>query len=75
MDGTVPLNIGLYAVVLFFMGACIAAAAPACNNPIFAEIVPPELRNMVRQWLHTCSCFPWILMSLCPQSIGVSLHA
>ena len=50
MDGTVPLNIGLYAIVLFLMGACIAAAAPACNNPIFAEIVPPELRNMVRAW-------------------------
>ena len=37
----------LYAGVLFLMGLCIAAAAPACNNPIFAEIVPPELRNMV----------------------------
>jgi hypothetical protein len=48
MDGTDPVVIALYAVVLFAMGACIAAAAPACNNPIFAEIVPPELRNMVR---------------------------
>ena len=48
MDGTDPAVIALYAVVLFAMGACIAAAAPACNNPIFAEIVPPELRNMVR---------------------------
>ena len=51
MDGTVPLNIGLYGAVLFLMGACIAAAAPACNNPVFAEIVPPELRNMVCFWL------------------------
>jgi hypothetical protein len=55
MDGTVPLNIGIYGAVLFAMGACIAAAAPACNNPVFAEIVPPELRNMVRSRLlvHT----------------------
>ena len=51
MDGTVPLNIGIYGAVLFLMGACIAAAAPACNNPVFAEIVPPELRNMVRSRL------------------------
>lgn len=48
MDGTDPLVVALYAVLLFFMGLCIAAAAPACNNPVFAEIVPPELRNMVR---------------------------
>lgn len=47
MDGTDPLVVALYAVLLFFMGLCIAAAAPACNNPVFAEIVPPELRNMV----------------------------
>ncbi len=22
-------------------------AAPACNNPLFAEIVPPDMRNLV----------------------------
>ncbi|CAL8464814.1 g4349 [Coccomyxa elongata] len=47
MDGTSPLNVAIYAVLLFLMGLCIAAAAPACNNPVFAEIVPPELRNMI----------------------------
>lgn len=47
LDGTSVWVTALYAVVLFLMGLCIAAAAPACNNPIFAEIVPPELRNMV----------------------------
>ncbi|CAK0787030.1 hypothetical protein CVIRNUC_010246 [Coccomyxa viridis] len=47
LDGTSVGATALYAVVLFFMGLCIAAAAPACNNPIFAEIVPPELRNMI----------------------------
>ena len=25
----------------------ILQAGPCCNNPIFAEIVPPSMRNMV----------------------------
>jgi hypothetical protein len=29
------------------MGVFIAWPAPACNNPVFAEIVPPPMRNMV----------------------------
>ena len=37
----------LYAVVLGCMGLLISWAAPACNNPIFAEIVPPHLRSMI----------------------------
>ena len=37
----------LTGAVLLAMGATISWAAPACNNPIFAEIVPPELRNLV----------------------------
>lgn len=58
LDGTSIGVTALYAIVLFLMGLCIAAAAPACNNPIFAEIVPPELRNMVRQPIYTS--FPWL---------------
>ena len=37
----------LYALVLGCMGLLISWAAPACNNPIFAEIVPPHLRSMI----------------------------
>ena len=37
----------LYGALLLVMGATISWAAPACNNPIFAEIVPPHLRNLV----------------------------
>ena len=38
----------LYALVLVCMGLAITWAAPACNNPVFAEIVPSRLRNLVR---------------------------
>jgi hypothetical protein len=42
-----PATIVLYGSVLVWMGLTISWAAPACNNPVFAEIVPPELRNMI----------------------------
>lgn len=37
----------LYAVIMFCFGLAHVWAAPACNNPVFAEIVPPKLRNLV----------------------------
>lgn len=37
----------VYGGLLTLMGVLISWAAPACNNPIFAEIVPPHLRNMI----------------------------
>ena len=37
----------VYGGLLAVMGVLISWAAPACNNPIFAEIVPPHLRNMI----------------------------
>ncbi|KAK9786693.1 hypothetical protein WJX73_003542 [Symbiochloris irregularis] len=40
-------TVAAYALVLFLMGLSISWAAPACNNPIFAEIVPPHMRNMI----------------------------
>ena len=33
--------------MLVTMGLLKTWAAPACNNPVFAEIVPPHLRNMI----------------------------
>lgn len=47
-----PLNgegttVALYAAVLGSMGLLISWAAPACNQPIFAQIVPPHLRTMI----------------------------
>lgn len=40
-------TVALYAGVLACMGLLISWAAPACNNPIFAEIVPEHLRSMI----------------------------
>jgi hypothetical protein len=39
--------VALYGVVLLLFGLLTCWAAPACNNPIFAEIVPPSLRNII----------------------------
>jgi len=36
-----------YAAVLAATGLSITWAATACNNPIFSEIVPPHMRNLV----------------------------
>lgn len=37
----------IYGSVLVIMGVLKVWAAPACNNPVFAEIVPPHLRNLI----------------------------
>ncbi|KAG2486460.1 hypothetical protein HYH03_014907 [Edaphochlamys debaryana] len=36
-----------YGLLLTLKGVLTSWAAPACNNPVFAEIVPPDLRNLV----------------------------
>ena len=40
-------TVATYGLLLGLMGLLISWAAPACNNPIFAEIVPPHLRTMI----------------------------
>jgi MFS family permease len=39
--------VAAYAGLLAATGVLISWAATACNNPIFAEIVPPHLRTLV----------------------------
>jgi MFS family permease len=36
-----------YVIVLSITGLLITWAATACNNPIFSEIVPPHMRNLI----------------------------
>ena len=36
-----------YACCMIFFGLLKSWAAPACNNPIFAEVVPAHLRTLV----------------------------
>lgn len=42
-----PGTVALYGCTLITMGVLKVWAAPACNNPVFAEIVPPHLRNLI----------------------------
>lgn len=37
----------MYAIVMVVCGLLKSWAAPACNNPVFAEIVPVHLRTLV----------------------------
>lgn len=40
-------SVAMYACALVAMNSLGTWAAPACNNPAFAEIVPPHMRNIV----------------------------
>ncbi|KAL4545028.1 hypothetical protein Ndes2526B_g02147 [Nannochloris sp. 'desiccata'] len=42
-----PATVGLYAVAIAVFSLATAWPAPCANNPIFAEIVPVRLRNLV----------------------------
>ncbi|PRW59549.1 MFS general substrate transporter [Chlorella sorokiniana] len=42
-----PATVALYAAILLAFALLKAWPAPACNNPVFAEIVPPAQRNLV----------------------------
>lgn len=46
LDGS-SSSVAAYAIVLTIKGLMTSWAAPACNNPIFAEIVPESSRNLV----------------------------
>lgn len=37
----------LYGALLLTKGVLTSWPAPACNNPIFAEVVPPDMRNLI----------------------------
>ena len=42
-----PMTVTMYSVAMVTCGLLKSWAAPACNNPIFAEIVPAHLRTLV----------------------------
>jgi MFS family permease len=44
---TAPSHVAAYVAVLALAGVVNAWPAPACNNPIFAEIVPPAARTLI----------------------------
>eukprot|EP01025_Chloroclados_australasicus_P021392 TRINITY_DN224_c2_g1_i2.p1 TRINITY_DN224_c2_g1~~TRINITY_DN224_c2_g1_i2.p1 ORF type:complete len:531 (+),score=44.75 TRINITY_DN224_c2_g1_i2:400-1992(+) len=58
-------------LILTLMGLLISWAAPACNNPIFAEIVPEDMRNIIYAFDR---CFEWAIASSAAPIVGVLAH-
>ena len=54
--------------MLVTMGLLKTWAAPACNNPVFAEIVPPHLRNMIYAFDR---CFEGAIAACAAPLVGV----
>jgi hypothetical protein len=46
MDGEAS-TVGIYGAVITLFALLTAWPAPCCNNPAFAEIVPPAQRNLI----------------------------
>jgi hypothetical protein len=65
-------TVAMHAVSLFVFGLMHVWAAPACNNPMFAEIVPPELRNLVYAFDRYGAII--LLILLCTFVAGVYVH-
>lgn len=57
----------LYIILFFLQGLVISWAAPSCNNPIFAEIVPQKKRNLIYAFDR---CFEGALSSPMPYFVG-----
>ena len=53
-----PATVVMYGVTMVICGLLKSWAAPACNNPVFAEIVPAHLRTLVYSFDRCPSCSP-----------------
>jgi hypothetical protein len=63
-----PSTVATYGLLLVTMGTLKVWAAPACNNPIFAEIVPPHMRNMIYAFDR---CFEGAIAACAAPLVGV----
>ncbi|XP_059433551.1 uncharacterized protein LOC132166699 [Corylus avellana] len=63
-----PSTAFLHGLVLFITGFCTSWAAPATNNPIFAEIVPEKSRTSI---YALDSSFESMLASFAPAVVGI----
>ena len=63
-----PVTIVIYGCILVTMGVLKVWAAPACNNPVFAEIVPPHLRNLIYAFDR---CFEGALAACATPFVGL----
>eukprot|EP00884_Botryococcus_braunii_P012902 jgi/Botrbrau1/21612/Bobra.43_1s0016.1 len=65
--GTMPVVV-MHLLTFLFFGLVKSWAGPACNNPIFAEIVPPRLRNLI----YACDrCFEGALAACAAPLVGL----
>ena len=65
--GGSPGIVALYITVMVTFGLMKSWSAPACNNPVFAEIVPARLRNMVYAFDR---CFEGAIAALAAPLVG-----
>lgn len=69
-----PLNgddvyiVGLHGVVIVVFSVLTAWPAPCCNNPVFAEIVPPKQRNLVYAFDR---CFEGAIAAFATPLVGI----
>lgn len=61
-------NVVIYAIVLLAFALLKAWPAPACNNPMFAEIVPAKQRNLVYAFDR---CFEGAIAACAAPLVGV----
>ncbi|KAK9861788.1 hypothetical protein WJX84_005582 [Apatococcus fuscideae] len=65
--GGSPAIVALYITVMVTFGIVRSWSAPACHNPVFAEIVPARLRNMVYAFDR---CFEGAIAALAAPLVG-----
>ncbi|KAK9841289.1 hypothetical protein WJX74_003225 [Apatococcus lobatus] len=65
--GGSPAIVAVYIAVMVTFGLMKSWSAPACNNPVFAEIVPARLRNMVYAFDR---CFEGAIAALAAPLVG-----
>ena len=67
-----PGTVALYGWMLVTLGLLKSWPASACNNPVFAEIVPPHLRNMIYAFDR---CFEGAIAACAAPLVGVLAEA
>jgi len=60
--------VGLHGVVIVVFAVLTAWPAPCCNNPVFAEIVPPRQRNLVYAFDR---CFEGAIAAFATPLVGI----
>lgn len=66
--------VGLYGVAYTLWGALISWSAPACTNPVFAEVVPSQMRSIVYSFDRSFEGELWVggwwVVGGCGASLG-----